>query len=197
MLWTLMQNTKLFNLANRQLESTINPVLTPQMFGTTIRLTNDGSIDIKQIYKTAVIGGWFDSNKNKILGYQISRMYQPVKESLSPGESFDIDVTAHLIPIPTGQAKNLEAGMNIYGIVLVYRRSADMKPFVKFLPFIAESLPGKDVKTEKANFAMPLFPSYGSSEAGPSDKIYSRWVEDARAELLTLYKEKVAPVEIQ
>jgi len=166
------------------------------MFGTTIRLTNDGAVTAIDICKTAIITGLFDINKRKISQYNVVRMNQQLLDSLTPSRFIDIDLPTQLKLAATNN-RDLNSIMSIYGLVLTYKREVDMKPFVIFLPFTAESLPDKDGNVGNVNFAIPLFPSPGTSEAGPAGQDYSRWIKLAREELLTLYKDKVAPVKVQ
>ena len=193
MLWTLIQNRQTLKITTRQLEASIAPVVTPSMSGSKACLVNDGSIEIKQIAVIAVIGGWFDINTRKISEYHVSRGLQVIQNSLAPGKSLDIDVNKYLLNMPTDSPKVIGTGMPVYGLVITFRRAADMKPFIKLLPFSA----GKDTKTQTTNIIMPLFPSPGSAEAGPGDTNYSRVMEEARAELIAYYRDKVAPVEVE
>jgi hypothetical protein len=192
MLWTLIQNTQTLNVTIRQLESTIDPVLTPQMSGDKIRITNDGSIEVKQICITALIVGWFDLNLNNISEYQVNRTHIVLQDALLPGKSFDIDLTPYLPLITPGKSKDPSKGISLCGITYTYRRAVDMKPFVMFLPFSIS----KGTETKNANFFLPLFPSVGSLEASFVSNA-SSFLEEARRVLIELYKNKVAPVKIE
>lgn len=191
MLFTLKQNTRILDLTNRQLEATIDPVVTPHMFGNTIRLTNEGSIEIKQICKIAIIGGWFNINTNTISEYLVTRMRHVLQDSLPPGKFIDIDLATSLIPMPMEDIpKDPTKGFCLYGIVLTYRRSADMKPFSTFLPFMFSN----NTKTNDSKVFMPLFSSSGSCEVGlTGDNV----IEGARKEIIELYKNKVDPIRIE
>lgn len=174
----------------------VDPVINPRMLGTTIRLTNDGAVTAIDICKTAIITALFDINRMKITEYNVIRMNQQLFDKLAPAKFVDIDLPIQLNVVAINN-KNVNSIMSIYGLVVTYKREVDMKPFVIFLPFTAESLPDRDGKVGSINFAIPLFPSPGTSEAGPAGHDYSRWIELAREELLTLYRNKVAPVKVQ
>ena len=192
MLWTLIQNKQTLNVTTRQLESTINPVLTPQMSGDKIRITNDGSIEVKQICITALIVGWFNLNVNNISEYQVNRTHIVLQDTLLSRKSFDIDLTSYLPLITPDKSKDPSKGVSLCGITCSYRRAADMKPCVIFLPF--SFLKGTETKND--NFFLPLFPSVGSSEASFVNNA-SSFQEEARRGLIELYKNKIAPVEIE
>jgi hypothetical protein len=163
------------------------------MCGNTIHLANEGSVDVKRITTMAMIAGWFDLNSNKITAYQVSRGQQLLTNMLRQGDSFEIDLKSHLIPVGIDIPKDSAGGMTVYGFVVAYRRAADMKPFVMFLPFSVS----KDTKTRATDIFMPLFPSFGSAEAGPANTSYSLVLEEAREELITLYKDKVAQIVVK
>lgn len=192
MLWTLFQNRQTLDVTTRQLESTINPVLTPQMSGDKIRITNDGAIEVKQICITALIVGWFDLKVNNISEYQVNRTRIVLQDTLLPKKSFDIDLTPYLPLMTPDKSKDPSKDISLCGITCTYRRAADMKPFVIFLPF--SFLKGTETKND--NFFLPLFPSVGSLEAGFVNNA-SSFLEEARRGLIELYKSKVAPVEIE
>lgn len=192
MLWTLIQNMQTLNVTTRQLESTIDPVLTPQMLGDKICITNDGSIEVKQVCITALIVGWFDLNVNNISEYQVNRPYIVLQDTLLPRKSFDIDLKSYLPLISPDKSKDLSKGISICGITCTYRRAADMKPFVIFLPFSFI----KGTETKNTNFFLPLFPSVGSSEASFANNA-SGFYEEARRGLIELYKNKIEPVKIE
>jgi hypothetical protein len=192
MLWTLIQNKQTLNVTTRQLESTIDPVLTPQMLGDKIHITNDGSIEVKQVCITALIVGWFDLNVNNISEYQVNRPYIVLQDTLLPRKSFDIDLKSYLPLISPDKSKDLSKGMSICGITCTYRRTADMKPFVIFLPFSFI----KGTETKSTDFFFPLFPSVGSSEASFTNNA-SSFFEEARRGLIELYKNKIEPVQIE
>lgn len=155
--FALMQGRETLNLSNqtlsitkRQLESTIDPFIAPNMYslatgGTKIRITNEGSVDVKNIYKEAMIAGWFDLQTHKITISQISRPTAPgwlLKDSLPQKDFFDIEIASHIIPtlheipISNNQPNYILNGLSVYGLVLSYQRVADMKPFVILLPIL-------------------------------------------------------------
>lgn len=72
MLWTLVQNAQTLSTTQRQLESSIEPVVDAQVYGSTIKLTNSGSIDIRKLKQFGVIAGTFELATRKITAHQIS-----------------------------------------------------------------------------------------------------------------------------
>lgn len=179
-------------LTDRQRESIKEPVLTPAILGTKVRLTNEGPVEIKKICKKAVIGGYFDINTRKISDYQVVISQSLLKESLLPGKSIVLDIFPYLIPIPTVIQKDPISTMTVYGIVFTYRRAADMKTFVKFVPFAGVGL--RDTNTSSMDVFMPLFPQSGVAEAGQAN---FKLIEEARSELIRLYNDKVAEIKIE
>ena len=77
--------------------------------------------------------------------------------------------------------------IRVYCLVLRYRRSADMKPFIKFVPFTVS----KDTETQTTDIYIPLFTSVVSSEAQFAEGVDV--LEIAKRELINLYKTKVIP----
>ena len=193
MLWTLFQTRQTLDIAKLQLEATIEPVLSPVMFGNIIRLTNEGAIDVTRVSLTAVIAGWFDINTGRVSEYQVARTQKTLTNSLCSEGSLDIDLKSHLIPLPTDSKKDATTGMTVCGLVLTYRRTADMKTFTTFLPFSMS----KDRAAKSTDIFLPLFPSPNSSETAPSGTTSYRIMEEARAELLSIYKDKIAQIRIE
>ena len=185
MLWTLNQSAETLFVTKRQLESSIEPVLDMVMSGSKLRLTNEGSVDIKKLETIAVIGGNFNLTTGRISDYQVCRTRFLMCDTIKTGVSFEIDLSQHMVKILFD--KSATDSIRVYSLVLRYRRSADMKPFTRFVPFTAN----KDGKTQTIDIYMPLFPSSGSSEASSVEGFGS--LEIARQELITLYKTKVIP----
>lgn len=185
MLWTLIQSAETLSVTKRQLESSIEPVLDMVMSGSKLQLTNEGSVDIKKLETIAVIGGNFNLTRRKISDYQVSRAQFQMCDAIKAGESFEIDLSQHIVKILF--EKPATDSIRVYCLVLRYRRSADMKPFTKFVPFTVN----KDGKTQTIDIYIPLFPSVGSSEARFVEGVDT--LEIARQELITLYKTKVMP----
>ncbi|MBM2834100.1 MAG: hypothetical protein HW406_1261, partial [Candidatus Brocadiaceae bacterium] len=101
-------------------------------------------------------------------------------DTIKAGGSFEIDLTQHMVKILF--EKPATDSFRVYCLVLRYRRSADMKPFTKFVPFTVN----KDGETQTIDIYMPLFPSVGSSEASSVEGFGI--LEIARQELIKLYK---------
>jgi len=175
-------------------QSMAEPFLDPHMFGSTIRLKNEGSAMVTQISKIAMIGGWFDINTKKITEIQVVRTRQILQKELYPSKHFDIDLTSHVIPLPLKKTpKDSTRGMAVYALVLRYKRLADMKPFEVFLPFSLS----KDTKTQSIDIFMPLFPSPRTTIARPTGTSYSRITQDARDALIAIYKDEVAQIKVE
>ena len=182
MLWTLIQSAEGLSVTRRQLESSIEPVLDMTMFGSKLRLTNTGSVDIVKLNVIGGIGAHFDTTTQKLSDYQVSHAVVSLFNVIKVGETIEIDLSQYLTP--TAYPKPPEA-IDVYCLALQYRRSADMKPFTRFVPFTV----GKDWETQKINIFIPLFPSAFSSE---SKKIPGNdTIDNARQELIRLYKTKV------
>ncbi|MCX6033226.1 MAG: hypothetical protein NT169_28575 [Chloroflexi bacterium] len=182
LLWTLIQSAQTLSITKRQLEASIEPVLDTAMFGSKLQLVNTGSIDIRNLEEIAEISGHFDLATQEISDYQIVHSRLPVHDAIKAGATFEIDLSQRLVVKP--EVKSAES-INVYCLVLRYRRAADMKPFIKLIPFQV----GQDSKTQTADIFMPLFPSAGSAEGaiirnGP-------W-ETIREELIKLYRTKVS-----
>ncbi len=184
MLWTLWQNSEALATTRRQLEASIEPVVDMTMLGPIIRLTNSGSIEIRKIEAIAVISGYFDMAEQKISVYQVNNGRFPLSDILQPTQSYDLNLAALLAP--PGSPKP-PGSISVYCYVLRYRRSADMKPFIKLVPFIVE----KDSTTLTTDVYLSLVLSTGGSEArtriGGDDSF-----NNARLELLRLYQTRVA-----
>lgn len=185
MLWTLIQSAETLTITKRQLESSIEPVLDMVMSGSKLRLSNEGSVDIKKLETIAVIGGNFNLTTERISAYQVCRTRFLMCDTIKAGGSFEIDLTQHMVKILF--EKPATDSFRVYCLVLRYRRSADMKPFTKFVPFTVN----KDGETQTIDIYMPLFPSVGSSEASSVEGFGI--LEIARQELIKLYKTKVIP----
>lgn len=184
MVVALFQNAATLRITQRQLESSIEPVLGMAMYGSTLRLTNEGSIDIRKFEGIAIIAGYFDYTTQKISAYQVARGPLPVADIIKPNATVEFNL-AQVLMVPVGSDKVADS-VSVYCLVLKYRRAADMKQFTKLVPFTVD----KDTATQSTDIYMPLFPSVGSSEArsrsGSPDFIYN-----ARQELLRLYRTKV------
>lgn len=185
MLWTLIQSAETLSVTKRQLESSIEPVLDMVMSGSKLRLTNEGSVDIKILETIAIIEGNFNLTTRRISDYQVCRTRFLMCDTIKTGVSFEIDLSQHMVKILF--EKPATDSFRVYCLVLRYRRSADMKPFTRFVPFTAN----KDGKTQTIDIYMPLFPSAGSSEVSSVEGFGS--LEIARQELINLYKTKVIP----
>lgn len=184
MLFTLIQSAAILSITQRQLESSIEPVLGMTMSGSTLQITNDGSIDVRKLEGIAVIAAYFDYTPQKISTYQVTRGLLPVADAIKPGATIEFNLAQILVPV--GSEKLVDS-VSVYCFVLKYRRAADMKQFIKLVPFTV----GKDSATQSTDIFMPLFPSAGLTEArtrsGGPDFIYN-----ANQELLRLYQTRVA-----
>jgi hypothetical protein len=181
---TIFQTQRTLSITQRQLESSIEPVLDMDMFGSTLQLVNSGSIEIRKLEELAIIAGDFDLDTKSISSYKVIRGRQTLYEAIEPGETLKLDLSQH---IPAGLLPEKSAGIvHVYCLVLRYRRAADMKPFVQPMPFLVE----KDTQTGTNDIYMPLFPSIASSEAGIAAD--GNKVDTARQELMKLYKAKMA-----
>ncbi len=181
---TIFQTARTLSITQRQLESSIEPVLDMDMFGSTLQLVNSGSIEIRKLEQLAIIAGDFDLDTESIGSYNVIRGRQTLYEAIEPGETLKLDLSQH---IPAGLLPEKSAGIvRVYCLVLRYRRAADMKPFVQPVPFLV----GKDMQTGTDNIYMPLFPSTASSETGIAAD--GNKIDTARQELMKLYKAKMA-----
>jgi hypothetical protein len=187
MAWTLIQNQQVLRITETQLQSTIDPVLTPIMSGPIIYLVNDGIIDIAQVKITAAISVYFNIDTMKLSSpYRIARHPTLLADRLPPGDTLLIDPRDHLDGLwlhPTERTSLL------YGLVVSYRRAVDMRQFAAFLPFTHS----KDTETQTIDIFFPLFPSPRGFEMGPVDWPVN---EAARSEITELYRNKLKPIDI-
>jgi hypothetical protein len=193
----LEQGNKTLNITSRQLESSIEPVLTLWMNDKIIRITNEGSIAVRNISITGIIVGWYDLNKRTITEYQILRPDILLSNAVIPPQKyFDLNVetmVTDIAPLPNfGHPLNYATGSIVYGLVIRYRRSADMKPFNIFFPYTLSKL-GND------KIYMSLSPSSpGPTEAGiiETDETGAMKTpsEMIRNKIISLYKQTIAPI---
>jgi peroxiredoxin family protein len=73
MLVTIFQTARTLSITQRQLESSIEPVLDMDMFGSTLQLVNSGSIEIRKLEQLAIIAGDFDLDTESIGSYKVIR----------------------------------------------------------------------------------------------------------------------------
>jgi hypothetical protein len=189
MLWTLFQNQETLSITRRQLESSIEPVLDMAMFGSTLRLTNDGTVAIRKVESIAIIAAQFDLNTQVITNYQVVRGAVPLRDALETSETYDIDLSQHVQPVRLAEAAG---SANLYCLALRYRRAADMKRFVQVVPFFVS----RDTQTGTTDIYMPMFNLARFSEGGAAAFGDAQVLETAKQQLLELYKTKVAPEDV-
>jgi hypothetical protein len=158
MLVTLIQNCRTLSLTQRQFEqtqrqfeSTIEPVLDYQITPDGIlHINNQGSIPILNLELAGFISITFPDNR-KLCAYSHTRS-AIFTNQIDPAKSAKIDLSKQLLINPPKGPNSEE----FHCLVFRYRRPADMKPFLRPVPFLTTSAP----------FYMALFPSPGTSFGG-------------------------------
>ncbi len=187
MLWVLIQNAQTLRITERQLECTIDPVLEPRMFGSTLRLTNEGSISLNNIEETAIILAYYELNKG-ISIYRIIRPEKTICKEMITGDSLNLDLFEYVDFLTPDKPEN---SISAFAYIITYRRAADMKPYEKFIPFLVST----GAQEDSSRLFLPLFSNIGMGESG-SFRFLKVDNEEIRSALLDIYKERIASVEL-
>ncbi len=185
MLVAVVQSGQTLDLTRRQVESTIEPVLDFSMYSSNLRLTNGGLAKIQKIEQLGLVAGHFDDKSQIISDYSVHFAQSSLTDSLNIGESFIVDLSPYKNFTPSPRQ---DYEIDVYCLAIRYRRSVDMKPFLKHIQFMTTSF---DTATESKY--VPLFPSPGVSITVPrsASVLLDSW-RSARQELLKLCESNFA-----
>lgn len=136
MVWTLVQNHQTLLQSQRQLESTITPVIDAVQSSNIVRFVNVGSVSVTNVELLArIIARYpFNSSGVPLQDYRLQNYQFQIAPVLNQGDSVAFDFKT----VSTNKYPVYDSGLECYCLVFRYFRTADMKPEYKFVYFYRE-----------------------------------------------------------